>query len=125
MKLTKNFSISEFYCNDGAEIPEDYYGNVQELADNLQVLRDFLGVPISINSGYRHPEYNKSVGGSKKSQHLTASAADIRTVAYSPKEIAMIIEGLIRIGAMKQGGLGLYDTFVHYDIRGSRSRWNG
>lgn len=125
MKLTPNFSLQEFSCNDDANtpVPPQYLGNVTLLAKNLQVLRDHLGERVVLNSGYRTPEYNKSVGGKKLSQHLTASAADITVKSKSPKELRDIIESLITAGRMKQGGLGLYPGFVHYDIRGRKSRW--
>lgn len=124
MKLTKNFNRKEFDCKDGTPVPEQYYNNVQELANNLQVLRDHLGVPVTITgSGYRTPEHNKKVGGAKNSQHLTASGADITARDYSPKELAAEIEKLIAEGKMTQGGIGIYKGFVHYDIRGTKARW--
>lgn len=43
----------------------------------LQPLRDFLGKPVVISSGYRCRELNEKVGGVSKSQHLTGEAADI------------------------------------------------
>jgi len=121
--LTEDFSLIEFICTDGTLIPLKYMRNVRELVKNLQVLRDFVNVRIYVNSGYRTKEYNKKIGGSKKSQHLCAKAADIRTETIRPKCMHNIIEGLIRMGKMKQGGLGLYDNFVHYDIRGTKARW--
>ena len=42
----------------------------------LQPLRNYLGVPITITSGYRSAEVNKAVGGVPSSQHLTGCAAD-------------------------------------------------
>lgn len=122
--LTKNFFLKEFSCKNGIWVPDEYIENVQELADNLQILSYFINVPIYINSGYRTPQYNKSIGGSKNSQHLYAKAADIRIkTGISTACIYDIIEGLIRTGQMKQGGVGLYNTFVHYDIRGTKARW--
>ena len=121
--LAKNFSLKAFACKNGIWVPEKYIENVQELANNLQVLRNFLNVPVYITSGYRTEEYNKKVGGSKNSQHLYAKAADIRTKKIRPKCLHVIIEGLIKTGQMKQGGLGLYDSFIHYDIRGIKARW--
>ena len=63
MKLTKNFSLWEFRCRDGTDVPDEYMDNVRELAENLQVLRDKIGKPITVISGYRSPEYNKKIGG--------------------------------------------------------------
>lgn len=52
--------------------------NLQLLIDNiLQPLRDAYGKPIRINSGYRSPELNKALNGSKTSQHMKGQAADI------------------------------------------------
>ena len=123
MKLTNNFYLSEFKCNDGTDVPEELIPNVKTLARQLQALRDVLRAPIHINSSYRHEEYNRGVGGSIRSQHLTAKAADIRVDGYDTNIIYDLIEELIRNGDMKQGGLGLYDSFVHYDIRGVKARW--
>jgi len=115
MKLTNNFNLSEFACKDGTPVPSELLDNVTELAKNLQVLRDFIGLPIKINSSYRTPSHNKAVGGASKSQHLLAKAADIKVSGMKPADLAQIIEGLIDMGKMKQGGLGIYNTFVHYD----------
>lgn len=123
MELTKNFNIEEFRCHDGTAVPSELIGNVKQLAENLQALRDYLGEPIHLNSGYRTPAYNAKVGGKKKSQHLLAKAADITTKNKTPKQLAAIIEKLIMQGKMKQGGIGIYAGFVHYDIRGTKARW--
>lgn len=124
MQLTKNFNLSEFHCKDGTPVPEKYYNNVKELAKNLQVLRDELKMAVLITgSGYRTPEHNVRVGGAKNSQHLTASGADINARDLSPRQLYARIEKLIKAGKMKEGGLGLYKGFVHYDIRNVKARW--
>lgn len=124
MKLTENFSLHEFNCKDGTPVPEQFYPNVKELANNLQIIRDYIKQPLLISgSGYRTKSHNAKVGGAPKSQHLTASAADITAKGYTPKELAVIIETLIEKGKVKQGGLGIYPSFVHYDIRGIKARW--
>ena len=124
MKITHNFNLSEFASKDGSTIPSDLLPNIQSLAKNLEVLRGYFGKPIHINSGYRSPEHNKKIGGAAKSQHLLGNAADIYINGILPIEIYKVIEKLIDEGNMIEGGLGLYKTFVHYDIRGVKSRWN-
>lgn len=124
MKLSQNFKLNEF-LHQGIEcIPTEVMDNLDELADSLQVLRNEINAPININSGYRTHDHNKKVGGSPTSQHLLGKAADMWVSGWEPERLHGVIERLIRIGKMKQGGLGLYDTFVHYDIRGYRARWD-
>ena len=127
MKLTKNFNRSEFECKDGTQMTENQFKNIQELAKNLQVLRDELDEPVKITNAYRSPAHNASVGGSKTSQHILGKAADIYVDSLKPKELAKVIEGLIEEGKMSEGGIGIYtrNKFVHYDIRGTKARWNG
>ena len=122
-KLTTNFRLEEFKCKDGSHVPNEYLTNVIELAKNLQVLRDYIGKPIIINSAYRSPKHNAKVGGAKNSQHLLAKASDLKVSGITPKELANTIEKLIEAGKMKQGGIGVYKTFTHYDIRGAKARW--
>lgn len=123
MKLTNNFSLAEFACKDGTPVPPELIPNVQLLANNLQVLRDHLGEPIHVNSGYRSPGYNAKVGGKKNSYHLKAMAGDLTCKSKTPKQLAAIIEKLIATRKMKQGGIGIYPGFVHYDVRGTKARW--
>ena len=123
MKLTENFTLEEFGCADGTPVPKSLHGNVTLLAMNLQELRDELGEAVHINSAYRTPTHNKKVGGKPNSEHLKATAADITTRSKTPKQLASFIEKLIASGKMKQGGLGIYPSFVHYDVRGRKARW--
>lgn len=123
--LTKNFSFSEFHCHDGTKVPPEYYPNVRKLAEQLEIIREALGRPITINSGYRSPRYNKRIGGAKFSRHLLAQAADFKDSVLSPVELRDLILRLINQGKIVPGGLGLYKTFVHYDIRGKLTLWSG
>ena len=125
MKLTSNFSKAEFDCKDGSEMPSNVLENIKELAKNMQVLRDNLNLPISLTNGYRSVSHNRKVGGAKNSQHLYGKACDMQVKGMSPKDVYASIERLIELGEMKEGGIGLYNTFVHYDIRGTKARWNG
>jgi uncharacterized protein YcbK (DUF882 family) len=123
-KLTKDFSLQEFASKDGSGFPNDVLINISELARNLQVLRDYIGKSIRINSGYRSPKHNASLPGAvKNSQHVKGKASDLVVSGMTPKELANAIELLISQGKMKQGGIGVYPNFTHYDIRGVKARW--
>lgn len=125
MQITKNFKLSELEFSDA--IPPELVANAIELLKNLQVIRDHFQRPIVIISGYRSPARNAQVGGADKSQHLEAKAADIKIAGVPTEEIYNRIDKLISQGLVKQGGLGKYikSGFVHYDIRGSKARWEG
>lgn len=123
MKLTDNFTLAEFNSKDGAEMPADVLENVIELACNIQVIRDKTGCPLHINSAYRSPAHNKAIGGVLNSQHLLGKASDLTSINHTPTQLYDVIESLIKEGKISEGGLGLYKSFVHYDIRGTKSRW--
>ena len=122
-KLEKNFALREFKCRDGTDVPEDLMDNVKLLAKNLQVLRDYIDKPIRIISGYRTKRYNTRIGGARRSQHMLAKAGDLKVAGMKPRELKAVIEQLIKEGKMMKGGVGLYKTFVHYDVRGRNARW--
>jgi len=122
MKLTNNFNLNEFNKHNFA-LTETILRNIQELAKNLQVLRDEVKKPIKITSGYRNAEFNAKIKGASQSRHITGQAADLKIEGYTPKQVAAIIEKLIASGKMKQGGLGIYSTWIHYDVRGTAARW--
>ncbi len=122
-RLSKNFTLNEFASKDGAQTPPEVLENLRVLAKNLQVLRDELGKSIKINSGYRSPAHNKAVGGVKNSMHVKGKAADIVVTGLTSTELAAVIFKLIEQKKMRQGGVGIYPNFVHYDIRGTKARW--
>lgn len=117
---TAHFSLQEFNSKDGASTPRGAIGNIQIVMEQLEILRDELGGnAITVVSGYRSPAHNTSVGGVAHSQHMCGTAADIRVANHSPAEVFYAIERLMVAGRMRHGGLGCYDSFVHYDIRGT------
>lgn len=71
--VSRNFDRSEFACGHCGRLDALEKGLVQR----LQRLRDIVGKPLPIVSGFRCPEGNASVGGSRTSQHLYGRAADI------------------------------------------------
>ena len=124
MKLTENFSLSEFECKCGCKMPKDVFENVKMLAIHLQTFRHTFNAPITINSSYRCVEHNRSVGGSVTSQHLLGKAADITIKGYTPDEVADKIELLHTENRNRTNGLGRYDNFCHIDIRPNYARWD-
>jgi uncharacterized protein YcbK (DUF882 family) len=125
MKLTNNFSLSEFQCKCGCEMPDDVLENIKELACNLQYIREYLDEPIHLTNAYRCQKHNDSIkGSSKNSQHILGKAADIQCKNITPNIMADLIDDLISKNYIQEGGIGKYNTFTHYDIRGIKSRWN-
>ena len=123
--LTENFSLHEFRCKDGTDVPPELIENVTFLAKNLQILRQKIDKPMRIVSGYRTPEYNRKVKGSRRSMHLLAKAADLRVSGMTSDELHAVISDAIKKDLIAPGGLGWYPSFVHYDTRGRNARWKG
>lgn len=86
MRLSDNLSLAECLRSDTAKrlgiknTPhEDWViENLRAVAEHVfQPLRDGLGVPIYVSSGYRSPELNDAIGGSSRSQHMEGRALDL------------------------------------------------
>lgn len=116
-KLSANFKVREFACSDGS----DPIFIAPKLVDVLQQIRNHFGKPVNINSAYRTVTKNKSVDGATYSQHLYGTAADISIKGVDPKEVAAYAEKLLP----NTGGIGIYSTFTHVDVRDNKSRWKG
>lgn len=117
IRLEKNFKSTELDCKGNGCC--SYTLVDQKLVDYLQNIRNHFGKAVIINSGFRCPRHNRSVGGAVSSRHLTGMAADIRVKDVKPKEVAMYAESL----GIK--GIGLYETFVHIDTRINKFYWRG
>lgn len=84
MKRIKYFSLAEFIHSATAKrlnidnTPTfEIVDNLNRLADYLDNIREKLGKPILVSSGYRCPVLNKAVGGVYNSQHQKGLAADL------------------------------------------------
>lgn len=115
--LSKNFKESEFHCRCGLCA---FPGMNPKLINGLQKLRDSIGRAIKVTSGYRCPRHNMEIGGHPKSQHLRGNAADIKVRSMKPHDLML---HAMEIKEFEQGGIGIYDTFVHVDV-GPRRRWD-
>ena len=109
--ISRNFKVSEFRCKDGSD---KILIDVDFVRDRLQAIRDHFGTPVTINSGYRTPEYNKKVDGASKSYHMTGQAFDIVVKGHVPAEVARYAQSLGINGIIQ------YNNFVHVDSRANK-----
>ena len=108
IKLSKNFTRSEFKCLCGCG-----FDTVDiELLRILENIRNFFDKPVHITSGCRCENHNQFVNGSRYSQHKKGRAADIIVDGIEPDVIADFAERLL-----SSGGVGRYSTFTHIDTR--------
>ena len=120
-KIIKHFVPYEFKCKcgkcdrDAAEIMDF---RVVISADNL---RQMIGRPIIVRSGFRCPQHNKAIHGAAYSMHMSGMALDLYPVGYSLKDLLSLALGLKHLG-----GFGVYKTFLHIDCRyGNKVTWRG
>jgi hypothetical protein len=99
MQLSENFSLKELTISETAtrkgldNTPsEAIIANLKLLAESiLQPVREHYGKSIKVNSGYRSPDVNASVGGSKTSDHCKGQAADIEISGVANGDLAKYI----------------------------------
>lgn len=86
MQLTEHFTLEELIYSSTAkqkglknEPTQDHIENLKLLCEYvLEPIREKIGCPLVISSGYRSEKVNALVGGSKTSQHILGQAADIQ-----------------------------------------------
>ena len=107
-QLSTNFKVSDFRSKDGSDIVLIN----PNLIPILEKIREHFGKPVIVISGYRTPSHNRTLSGAaKNSQHMYGNAADIVIKGVQPREIFNWLK------TWHKGGLGIYDTFVHVDVR--------
>lgn len=114
-RVSENFTLKEFACNDGSDVVLIHH----RLPALLEAIRLEFGGPLRINSAYRSHQHNAFIGGDDNSRHLYGYAADIWIPGVYPDSIADLAE---HIGA---GGVGRYNAFTHVDVWGNGRRWRG
>ena len=96
MNLAENFTLSEMTKSETAlrydmdnSPPQEITSNLQALAVHvLQPVRDHFARGVKVNSGYRSPDVNAKVGGSRTSDHCRGMAADIEIPGVPNAELA-------------------------------------
>lgn len=119
--ISEHFRSSEMDCHcQSRECTVTYVDT--DLIDALELLREKVGAPIVVTSGYRCSSHNRAVGGKPGSVHMTGKAADVLCEGVSVDTIRYAAES---IPAFDDGGIGRYDSFTHLDTRNYRARWRG
>lgn len=111
--------VSELVCKCGCNghTVGKVNHNLRTLQRVLESIRDRLGKPVIINSGYRCEEHNKRVGGVSGSKHMKGQAADIRVHGLSPRELRIKIGQMVIDGYIPKINFIEYNTFLHIDLR--------
>ena len=136
MQITKHFALNEFALPQakaarrglsGAEYPAEFIDTrLRPLCKALERLRAELGgAKVTVISAYRPLPYNRAIGSEDTSQHVQGRAADIEVEGHSAEHVHATALRLYEVGELEIGGLGIYDSFVHLDVRGGPlARWD-
>ena len=126
MKLTKNFKLDEFTNSLTANrlkidnsVPEELMPNIQLTAVKLELVRQALGCPIIITSGYRCPALNARVGGAANSAHTKGLAVDFHSPFGTPKQIC---QRLIDAGVVFDKLIQEHNQWVHIGFSPTKNR---
>lgn len=132
MKIGKYFTLSELtktntglYNEPGDDIKEVL---IQLVRNVLEPAREKLGMPITVNSGYRSIAVNRHVGGARNSQHCTGQAADL--TCKDNKRLFEILKGMNFDQLISERGTLENPAWIHvsFSAHGNRNevlRFNG
>ena len=116
-----HFHMNEFRCKCGM-------CNYTDVADRLIMVLEQIRVasgPLHIVSSIRCPMHNANVGGAPQSFHMPKDgigrAAGVSSRVMNPETLAIL--GARYLGP--EGGIGLYHSWVHFDVREGRAFWEG
>ncbi len=106
-----NFSPREMFCRKTGELRIS-----EEFMDKLQAIRNALGFPLAVSSGYRTPEYNAEISSTGlDGPHTTGQAADI--LIFGPRALQLIAVapdlGMTGVGVSQRGAHE--GRFIHLD----------
>lgn len=109
VKLSANFAVREFRCNDGSDGIKIDLDNVK----TLQKIRDHFGKSVKITSAYRTSTYNAKIGGAKSSYHTKGMATDIVIDGVNARRVALYAESIGSHGVIWYP----LKKFTHVDCR--------
>jgi uncharacterized protein YcbK (DUF882 family) len=116
-KLSADFFEDEFYSPDTRSAKME-----PEFIYKLQKLRNVVGTPFTISSGFRSQAYNAIKGGAGSSLHLSGMAADIDHTGWTGEIRFKFVAAASALGF----SIGIYDRHFHVDTRlGPKVLWIG
>ena len=122
-------SWAEMACRDGTPYPDEWrIERALPIGIVFEQIRERVGGPIGINSGYRTLVYNRRIGSKDKSQHPKGRALDLdRPDGITELEFLALALEVARRPGSKLRGIGIYPEFMHIDIRPTDRlhRWRG
>lgn len=131
----QNFTADEFMvlgpshhgngaCAGKNALPErGLWDNVKPLVAAMDAIRVALGSPVRITNCFRAEAYNSCIGGVSRSQHKQFRAADFVSSSGNSQDWADAARRVRDNGGFA-GGIGIYNGFVHIDVRGSNADWD-
>jgi hypothetical protein len=143
--LSEHFNSTEFRCHDGSPLPDNFPETIKDTVEFLERLRGFMNFYIAKNtgvwldlgiiiiSGHRTLSYNRRIGSSDTSRHVTGQAADVKPVGgykyFSYGDFYKMCAIVDKSFPGRPYRLGYYgrSKFVHIDCgygHGS-TRWTG
>jgi uncharacterized protein YcbK (DUF882 family) len=121
MKISQYFSLSEFTRSQTAarqyidNTPSEIaIENIKKLATQvLDPLREAIGKPITVSSGYRSPRLNKAVGGAENSDHMRGLSADIIIAGVHPSDVC---KTALNLGLPMKNIINEYGKWTHITL---------
>jgi len=121
MNLSANFTLDEFLISQTAArhginmVPTPpTIKNLERLCIScLQPLREAVNRPIFVSSGFRSPDLNSLIGGSKTSAHMQGNAADFRVSGMSPYDTCLMI---VEMGLPYDQVIHEFGQWVHLGV---------
>jgi uncharacterized protein YcbK (DUF882 family) len=115
MKVNAYFDRDEFACKCGC----GFDAVDAELLQVLTRVREHFAQPITITSGNRCINHNKTVGGEDKGYHPRGMAADFKVAGIPASSVQDYLEAVYS----GRYGIGRYPNRTHIDTRSSPARW--
>lgn len=111
-QVSPHFKLKEFMCRG----VKDLVVLNKDMVEIAEKLRKWVGEPIRINSAYRSPSYNKSIGGFQFSRHQNCEAIDVNINPANIKDKKAFEEYLWSVG-VKEVGYYWDSGFVHLGLK--------